>query len=114
MAGTDGPVPDAAVEAALRDLPGWKLRDGLVTVYKCSTAANALALIAEIGRIAEEQNHHPDLQWRYNRVFLRYVSHDAGGELTQRDLDAAASVSEAASALGAVAEPGRYPGAEGS
>jgi len=72
-----------------------------------------LALIAAIGQIAEEQNHHPDLDWRYNRVFLRYVSHDAGGEVTQRDLAAAASVSDAASAVGAVAEPGRYPGAEG-
>ncbi len=107
------PVSQAALEAALKDLPGWKLQDGLVTVYKTSTAAEALALIAAIGQIAEEQNHHPDLDWRYNRVFLRYVSHDAGGEVTQRDLAAAASVSDAASAVGAVAEPGRYPGAEG-
>ncbi|WP_416428139.1 4a-hydroxytetrahydrobiopterin dehydratase [Paenarthrobacter nicotinovorans] len=107
------PVPPAAVEAALKDLPGWKLQNGLVTVFKTSTAAEALALIAAIGQIAEEQNHHPDLDWRYNRVFLRYVSHDAGGQVTQRDLAAAASVSEAASATGALAEPGRYPGAEG-
>ncbi|GGJ09101.1 UNVERIFIED_ORG: 4a-hydroxytetrahydrobiopterin dehydratase [Paenarthrobacter nicotinovorans] len=113
MADRKEPVPQAALEAALVDLVGWRLQDGLVTVYKTSTAAEALALIAAIGQIAEEQNHHPDLDWRYNRVFLRYVSHDAGGEVTQRDLAAAASVSDAASAVGAVAEPGRYPGAEG-
>lgn len=113
MADRKEPVPQAALEAALKDLPGWKLQDGLVTVYKTSTAAEALALIAAIGQIAEEQNHHPDLDWRYNRVFLRYVSHEAGGEVTQRDLAAAASASDAASAMGAVAEPGRYPGAEG-
>ncbi|TVU65384.1 4a-hydroxytetrahydrobiopterin dehydratase [Paenarthrobacter nitroguajacolicus] len=104
-------LTQAAVDAALRDLPDWKLHGGLVAVYKTSTAAKALALIAAIGRIAEEQNHHPDLDWRYNRVFLRYVSHDAGGQVTRRDVAAAASVSAAAAAVEAVAEPGRYPAA---
>ena len=42
------------------------------------TSAAALELIAAVGRIAEEQNHHPDVDWRYNRVFVRYTSHDAG------------------------------------
>ncbi len=55
---------------------------GLVTVYKTPTAAAALELIAAVGRLAEDQNHHPDLDWRYNRVFLRYTSHDAGGKVT--------------------------------
>ena len=98
-----------AINAALADLPDWKYLEGLVTVYKTSTAADALALIAAIGRIAEEQNHHPDLEWRYNRVFLRYVSHDAGGQVTQRDLAAAKAVSETAAGKGATAQPERYP-----
>jgi 4a-hydroxytetrahydrobiopterin dehydratase len=111
MAGKEGQLPQAEVEAALKDLPGWKYQDGLVTVFKTSTAADALALIAAVGRIAEEQNHHPDLEWRYNRVFLRYVSHDAGDRVTGRDLAAAAAVSKAAAASGALAQPDRYPGA---
>ncbi|MEV7604593.1 4a-hydroxytetrahydrobiopterin dehydratase [Paenarthrobacter sp. NPDC089322] len=111
MAGKEEPVPRADVDAALADLPDWRYLDGLVTVFKTPTAAGALALIAEVGRIAEEQNHHPDLEWRYNRVFLRYVSHDAGGQVTGRDLAAAAAVSAAASALEAEAQPARYPGA---
>ncbi|MGO4246970.1 4a-hydroxytetrahydrobiopterin dehydratase [Paenarthrobacter sp. RAF54_2] len=110
MADRKEPLTQIAVETALKGLPDWKLQDGLVTVFKTSTAADALALIAAIGRIAEEQNHHPDLDWRYNRVFLRYVSHDAGGQVTQRDIAAAAAVSEAAAASGALAQPDRYPG----
>lgn len=109
MAGKEGQLPQAEVEAALKELPGWKYQDGLVTVFKTSTAADALALIAAVGRIAEEQNHHPDLEWRYNRVFLRYVSHDAGDSVTERDVAAAAAVSEAAAASGALAQPDRYP-----
>lgn len=110
MAGKEDQLPREAVDTALGDLPDWRYLDGIVTVFKTSTAADALALIAAIGQIAEKQNHHPDLDWRYNRVFIRYVSHDAGGQVTQRDLAAAAAVSEAAAGIGAVPEPGRYPG----
>jgi 4a-hydroxytetrahydrobiopterin dehydratase len=102
------------IDAALADLPDWLYRPGcLVTVYKTLTAAAALELIAAVGRLAEEQNHHPDLDWRYNRVFIRFTSHDAGTEVTLRDVTAAAAVSSAAAALAAVAEPDRYPAGTG-
>lgn len=102
------------IDEALLELGDWRFRlGGLVTVFKTPTAAAALELIAAVGRLAEEQNHHPDLDWRYNRVFLRYTSHDAGTEVTARDLRAAAAASAAASGVGAVAEPDRY-GSSGS
>ncbi|MET3903834.1 4a-hydroxytetrahydrobiopterin dehydratase [Paenarthrobacter sp. 4246] len=109
MAGNHDHLTQADVDDALRELPDWKYQDGLVTVYKTPTAAEALALIAAIGQIAEQQNHHPDLEWRYNRVHLRYVSHDAGGKVTPLDIAAAVSVSETAAGLGATAQPERYP-----
>ncbi|NKX53771.1 4a-hydroxytetrahydrobiopterin dehydratase [Arthrobacter mobilis] len=99
------------IEAELRGLTQWTYRDGgLVTVYKLENARQALDLIAAIGDIAEEANHHPDLDWRYNRVFLRFSSHDAGGQVTTRDVSAAATVSVLAERLGAAAEPEKYPG----
>ena len=110
MAGSKDHLTQAEIDAALLRLPDWKYQDGLVTVYKTPTAAKALALIAAVGEIAEQQNHHPDLEWRYNRVHVRYVSHDAGGQVTSRDVAAATSVSEAAAGLGAMAQPERYPG----
>ncbi|MFH5878162.1 4a-hydroxytetrahydrobiopterin dehydratase [Arthrobacter sp. NA-172] len=98
----------SAIGNALADLPDWRYRLGaLVTVYKCPTSAAALELIAAVGRLAEEQNHHPDLDWRYNRVFIRYTSHDAGSDVTQRDIRAAGAASRAAVDVGAVADPAR-------
>ena len=83
MAGNQDVLTRERLDAALAGLPDWRYRlGGLVTVYKTPTAAAALELIAAVGRLAEEQNHHPDLDWRYNRVFIRYTSHDAGGEVT--------------------------------
>ncbi|UVJ38398.1 4a-hydroxytetrahydrobiopterin dehydratase [Arthrobacter sp. CJ23] len=109
MAGKENVLTRPAIDAALAELPDWRYRlGGLVTVYKTPTAAGALALIAAVGQIAEEQNHHPDLDWRYNRVFLRYTSHDAGSEVSSRDVAAATAASAAASDAGAVAEPGLY------
>ena len=70
MAGKDDILTKSAIDDALAELPDWRYRLGsLVTVYKCPTSAAALELIAAVGRIAEQQNHHPDLDWRYNRVF---------------------------------------------
>lgn len=101
----------AEIDAALPGLPDWEYRSGaLVTVFKVPTAAAALELIAAVGQIAEDMNHHPDLDWRYNRVQIRFTSHDAGNAITARDVRAAGRCSEAAAAAGATAQPERYPG----
>ena len=106
MTGKEDVLTRPRIDAALADLPDWRYRlGGLVTVYKTPTAAGALELIAAVGRLAEEQNHHPDLDWRYNRVFLRYSSHDAGDRVTRRDVAAATAAGAAAAAVGATAEP---------
>ncbi len=109
MAATEDVLTRPQIDEALAGLPDWRYRlGGLVSVYKAPTAAAALKLIAAVGRLAEEQDHHPDLDWRYNRVFLRYSSHDAGTEVTPRDVKAAAAASAAAAAVAATAEPGLY------
>jgi 4a-hydroxytetrahydrobiopterin dehydratase len=110
VAGSKDVLTHSQIDEALHDLGDWRYQMGaLVTVFKTPTAAAALEQIAAVGRNAEEQDHHPDLDWRYNRVFLRYTSHDVGSEVTPRDVRAAAAASEAAAAVGAKAEPGLYP-----
>jgi 4a-hydroxytetrahydrobiopterin dehydratase len=106
VAGRKDILSPERIDAVLAALPDWRYRQGgLSTVYKMPTAAVALELIAAVGRLAEQQNHHPDLDWRYNRVSIRYTSHDAGGEVTERDAAAASAASEAAARLGATAQP---------
>lgn len=107
--GTPDVLSASQIDSALAGLPDWRYRlGGLVTVYKAPSSAAALELIAAIGRLAEEQGHHPDLDWRYNRVFVRYSSHDAGGHVTARDVAAAAAATAAAATAGAAAEPGLF------
>jgi 4a-hydroxytetrahydrobiopterin dehydratase len=109
VAGKEDILTRERIDAVLAALPDWRYRlGGLVTVYKAPTSAAALELIAAVGRSAEEQNHHPDLDWRYNRVFIRLTSHDAGGQVTERDAAAAQATSSVAEELGAEAQPGLF------
>jgi 4a-hydroxytetrahydrobiopterin dehydratase len=44
-----------------------------------------MAFVNQIAAMAEEADHHPDIDVRYNRVLLGLESHDAGG-ITTRDV----------------------------
>ncbi|HUB72292.1 MAG TPA: 4a-hydroxytetrahydrobiopterin dehydratase [Acidimicrobiales bacterium] len=79
---------DAAVAAGL----GWR-REGkeLVKVWSGKDFAASLAYVNAVGALAEEANHHPDIDIRWGQVTLRLSTHSAGG-LTQADIDLARRV----------------------
>lgn len=105
---TNEPLDDAQIETELSRLPDWRHIDGtLATVYRLPSAARALEFIAAVGEVAEELDHHPDLDWRYNRVVLRFSTHDAGAAVTPKDVVAAHRCTLRAAALDAVAQPQR-------
>lgn len=101
----DDVLTRSQIDAALAKLPDWRYVGDLRTVLKCSTSAIALDLFAKVGRLAQEANHHPDVDWRYDTLFIATSSHDAGGQLTKRDFALAEGISAAAAELEAVAEP---------
>lgn len=77
----------ATVDAALADGMAWT-REGstLVKGHTGRAFADALAYVNAVGALAEDMNHHPDIDIRWNRVTLRLSTHDAGG-ITQADLE---------------------------
>lgn len=52
----------------------------------------ALAFVVQVAVLAEQQNHHPDIEWCYTTVTVRLSTHDAGG-LTERDTRLAEAIS---------------------
>jgi 4a-hydroxytetrahydrobiopterin dehydratase len=50
-----------------------------------------MAFVNALAWIAHTEDHHPDLGVHYDRVVVRWSSHDAGG-LTDNDLLCAAKV----------------------
>lgn len=63
----------------------WIERDqALHAEIKTRDFAEALALVNEIGRLAETANHHPDLAFGWGYLNIRLTSHDRG-RVTDRD-----------------------------
>jgi 4a-hydroxytetrahydrobiopterin dehydratase len=84
----------AAVEAALvgPDAPAWDLVEGtLVKSVECPSFPAALDFVVAVGGVAEEADHHPDIDIRWRTVRLVLVTHDADG-LTELDLALARAI----------------------
>ena len=82
-------LADDDVRAALLQTgdPTWEVIGGrLVRVVVLDGFTEALAFVNAVGELAEECNHHPDIDIRYNRVTLALSTHDSGG-ITQLDID---------------------------
>lgn len=77
------------ITARLERLPGFSIEVGeLVKTFHFKDFRAALAFVNQVGELAENAGHHPDIDIRYNRVRLALVTHDAGG-LTEKDFDLA-------------------------
>lgn len=91
--------------AAADGVADWRVVDDhAFASYRTGDFVTALALVTEIGRLAEEANHHPDLMLGYGRVEARLTTHDANA-LTTADLDLCRAISVAAGELDVTAEP---------
>jgi 4a-hydroxytetrahydrobiopterin dehydratase len=77
------------------ELPEWALDDGkLVRYWTFPGFVEALAFVNRVALLAEQAQHHPDIDVRFNRVKLALVSHDAGG-ISPRDARMARQLSAA-------------------
>ena len=68
------------IAAALHGLPLWSGDgDGLHRTVKLPTFRDAVSAVVAIADVAEELDHHPDIDLRWRTVHLALVSHSAGG-----------------------------------
>jgi 4a-hydroxytetrahydrobiopterin dehydratase len=79
-------LTDTEIQQALGSLPGWQ-RNGLAIqrVFRFPDFKVAMQFVNKVADAAEQANHHPDIDIRYNTVTMALVSHDSGG-VTQRDV----------------------------
>jgi 4a-hydroxytetrahydrobiopterin dehydratase len=68
---------------------GWAEVDGaLEREFELETFPAAIAFVNAVARLAERENHHPDIRISYRKVTLRWWTHTAGG-ITDRDRELA-------------------------
>jgi len=92
----DGP----AIDAALRSLPGWE-REGnaLGRRVELPSFPAAVELVNRVAEIAEERNHHPDIDIRWRTLVFRCSTHSLG-QVTDLDVDLARAISGEIDAAG--------------
>ena len=95
MQPTKQKLSEKQIHDLLTELPEWALEDGkLARNWTLPTFVEAIAFVNRVARIAQEAQHHPDIDIRYNLVRLALVSHAAGG-ITERDIRMARQLSAA-------------------
>jgi 4a-hydroxytetrahydrobiopterin dehydratase len=93
-------LDDAAISTALDDLPGWERdKDALVRTAKLPSFPAAIAVVDRVAEIAEERNHHPDIDIRWRTLVFRCSTHSAGG-ITALDVELAGAISEQITSAG--------------
>jgi 4a-hydroxytetrahydrobiopterin dehydratase len=74
---------------------GWALEGNALTrTIERADFVNALAFVLEVGRLAEEANHHPDIDIRYRTVRLSLSTHSAGSTVTEKDYALAEEIND--------------------
>lgn len=84
----------AGAQALLGALPGWQLvEDGqaISKTFSFDDYHRTMAFVNALAFVAHREDHHPDLGVHYNRVLVRFSTHDVGG-LSENDFICAAKV----------------------
>lgn len=80
------------IRGGLVGLPLWEPADGqIATEFAFADFRQAVAFVVRVAFEAEQADHHPDIDIRYNRVRIALSTHSAGG-VTSKDLDLASVV----------------------
>lgn len=72
----------------------WKIVDKcLQQEFKFDSFLEALGFINEVAHLAEEVDHHPDIEWNYTNVTLRLKTYESD-QITDRDYDLAKRIDD--------------------
>jgi 4a-hydroxytetrahydrobiopterin dehydratase len=83
-----------ALRGELVGLNGWAGDSaGITRTAELSSFPAAIAVVDRIAVVAEEMNHHPDIDIRWRTLTFRCVTHSAGG-VTERDIELARRIDD--------------------
>jgi 4a-hydroxytetrahydrobiopterin dehydratase len=92
MVGMSQLLGEDEITKALADLPDWE-RDGatLVRTAELDSFPRAIQAVNRIAEVAENDNHHPDIDIRWRTLTFRCATHSAGG-ITALDVSLAMEI----------------------
>ncbi|HEX7660358.1 MAG TPA: 4a-hydroxytetrahydrobiopterin dehydratase [Pseudonocardiaceae bacterium] len=85
-------LTEEEITKVLGSLPAWR-RDGeaLVRDAELDSFARAIQVVNRVAEIAENNNHHPDIDIRWRTLTFACATHSAGG-ITSADVSLAEEI----------------------
>lgn len=84
------PLDDQALAGALADLPGWTGdTNALSRTASLATFPAAIAVVDKVALVAEELDHHPNIDIRWRTLRFDLSTHAAGHHVTSNDVELA-------------------------
>lgn len=72
----------------------WKTESRkLVREFKFPDFKSGLKFVNKIGKIAEEENHHPEIYLNYSKVKVKLMTHEEG-KITDKDIKMAGRINQ--------------------
>jgi 4a-hydroxytetrahydrobiopterin dehydratase len=89
------PLAGQELESLAKQLPQWKVVDGhhITRTFQFHDFKQALAFTNQVGAIAEEQGHHPDILLTWGKAEVTTWTHKING-LTESDFILAAKIDQ--------------------
>lgn len=73
------------ITVSMATVPDWKREGaGIFRTFTLPDFGKAMEFVNSVAKTAENANHHPDIDIRWNKVTLRLTTHSEGG-LTEQD-----------------------------
>ena len=73
------------IQSALTAVPDWQRHGEVISrTYQFKDFPVAMKFVNAVAELAEQAQHHPDVDIRWNKVTLALTTHDAGG-LSEKD-----------------------------
>jgi 4a-hydroxytetrahydrobiopterin dehydratase len=80
------------IKEALKDLPEWEQEGKTIErTLEFDDFSQAMDFVNGVAELAEDAEHHPDIDIRFNKVRLILTTHSKGG-LTDSDVDLAEKI----------------------
>ncbi|MFK8906521.1 4a-hydroxytetrahydrobiopterin dehydratase [Streptomyces sp. YS-3] len=92
------PLSEAAIQAALRHVPGWRRAGEEITRTFAIRYHGGVALIVHVADVERLIGHHADIDLRWDTVRFSITTRDAGHRLTAADFNLAARIDSIAAA----------------
>ncbi len=91
------PMPRMEAESNLKEVSGWSLfEDGVLKIkrsFKFKDFTEALIFVNKVSKIAEEEDHHPDISFGWGKAEVTLYTHAVGG-LSENDFILAAKINQ--------------------